>query len=114
MNFKIWNHWTDLHNKNHIPVPFNNEGIFKRLSDFSWAHHTQISVDNIFIRAKIQGFNIQDSHWDSLKINHFEGVILLPSILYKHSLDTFCITVSIRYRCVNSAALDMNDTVPSF
>lgn len=34
-------------------------------------------MDNIFISAKIEGFNFQDSHQDSLKINHFEGVILL-------------------------------------
>lgn len=33
-------------------------------------------MDNIFISAKIGGFNFQDSHQDSHKINHFEGVIL--------------------------------------
>lgn len=37
---------------------------------------------------------------------------ILKVLFYKHSLDTFCFTVSIRYGCANCAALDMNDIVP--
>lgn len=67
-------------------------------------------VVNIFISAKTEGFNLQDSQQDSLKMNHFEGVMLL--LFRLHPARTFCVTVSSTHEDVCSAALHMNDSMP--